>query len=78
MARGNGNDEEDPRCVVADLRTMLVKMRDQARVDVGRVTDDKAQALFEVTAEVLEGLIAAYEQYEEGVPEAWPDEAGVF
>jgi hypothetical protein len=37
------------------------------------VEDPRALALFETTAEVLGGLITAYEHYEHGAEEAWRD-----
>ncbi len=39
--------------------------------DVGKVDDPRAQALFETTAEVLQGSITAYEHYEHRTEEAW-------
>jgi hypothetical protein len=50
---------------------MLGDLRDHLREDVGKVEDPRAEALFETTAEVLGGLIAAYEHYENGAEEAW-------
>jgi len=43
---------------------MLSEVMTHAREDVQKVKDPKAQAVFEVTAEVLHGLITAYEHYE--------------
>jgi hypothetical protein len=37
---------------------MLEEAREHAREDVGKIKDPKGQALFETTAEVLEGLPA--------------------
>jgi len=42
--------------------------------DVSKVEDLRATALFETTAEVLGGLITAYEHYERGAEEARRDE----
>jgi hypothetical protein len=36
-----------------------------------RVTDPKALALFETTAEVLQGLITAYEHFEQKSEPVW-------
>jgi len=52
---------------------MLDDVRDHLREDVGKVEDPRAEALFEATAEVLGGLINAYEHYERGTEEAWRD-----
>ena len=53
------------------LKIMLADVIRHAREDVGKVTDPKAQALFETTAEVLNGLVAAYEHFEERAEPAW-------
>jgi len=41
------------------------------RADVGKVTEPKAQALFETSAEVLTGLVKAFDDYEKKNEEAW-------
>ena len=41
------------------------------REDVGKVTEPKAQALFETSAEVLTGLVKALEDYEKKSEAAW-------
>ena len=41
------------------------------REDVTKVSDPKAQALFETSAEVLGGLITAYEHFEQKSEPAW-------
>jgi hypothetical protein len=63
--------ESDPRHHAIKIRSMLGDIRDHLREDVGKVEDPRAEALFETTAEVLGGLIAAYEHYERGAEEAW-------
>jgi hypothetical protein len=50
---------------------MLTDAMNHAREDVGKIDDPKAEALFETTAEVLQGLITAYEHYEKKAEEAW-------
>jgi hypothetical protein len=45
---------------------MLSETAQPCREDVGKITEPKAQALFETTAEVLSGLITAYAHYEAG------------
>lgn len=64
---------DDPRHHTTHIKNMLAGIRDQARADVIRVKDDKAQALFKVTVEVLEGLIVAYDHYEQGIEEILTD-----
>jgi hypothetical protein len=63
--------ETDPRQHTAKLKSMLTQVIDHAREDVSKITDPKAQALFETTAEVLIGLRKAYEDFEEGTEPAW-------
>ena len=41
------------------------------REDVGKITEPKAQALFETSAEVLTGLIKAFDDYEKKSEKAW-------
>lgn len=63
--------ENDPRHHTIKIKDMLSDVRDHLREDIGKVEDPRAQALFETTAEVLGGLITAYEHYERGSEEAW-------
>ena len=50
---------------------MLNDLANHAREEGRRVAEPKAQALFETTAEVLRGLMMAYEHYEKRTEEAW-------
>ena len=64
--------ESDPRHHTAKLKAMLVDTLQHAREDVAKVRGNpRAQALFETTAEVLNGLKTAYDHFEEGEEEAW-------
>ncbi|HET7274722.1 MAG TPA: hypothetical protein VFI91_06055 [Longimicrobiaceae bacterium] len=63
--------ESDPRHHTIKLKEMMRQTVRHAREDVGKVDDPKARALFETTAEVLIGLITAYDHFEEGNEEAW-------
>jgi len=47
---------------------------DHLRGDVGKVMEPKAQALFETSAEVLTGLVKAFDDYEKKSEEAWRSE----
>ena len=56
---------------------MIVQLRqliDHLRNDVGKVTEPKAQALFETSAEVLTGLVKAFDDYEKKSEAAWRTE----
>ncbi len=63
--------ENDPRHHTAKLKQMLTEIIIHARQDVTKVSDPKAQALFETTAEVLTGLEKAYEDFEQRSEPAW-------
>jgi rubrerythrin len=65
-------------CSESDLRTKTMhatKMMQSTivllREGLAEVTDPKAQALFETSAEVLEGLIKAFNHYEKKTEKAW-------
>ena len=64
-------DEKDPRHHTLKLKQMLNDTATHAREDVSKVSDPKAQALFETTAEVLKGLVKAFDDFEEKREEAW-------
>lgn len=70
MASQNQVPGGDPREHTAHLRSMLAEVVQHARDDIGKVTEPKAQALFETTAEVCTGLLTAYQHYEQNEP-AW-------
>jgi hypothetical protein len=44
------------------------------REDIGRIAEPKAQALFETSAEVLAGLVKAFDDYEKKSEAAWRTE----
>ena len=54
-----------------EIKDILNHGISQVREGVGEVDDPRGQALFETTAEVLQGLVTAYEHYERGAEEAW-------
>ena len=62
--------EDDPRHHTAHLREMLQGLVSHAREDIGKISEPKAQALFETTAEVCTGLIKAFDDYDKKAP-AW-------
>jgi hypothetical protein len=67
------DDESDPRHHAQKIRQMLNDTAEHARSDVSKVSDPKAQALFETTAEVLKGLVKAFEDFEQKRERAWAD-----
>ncbi|UGB37315.1 hypothetical protein [Frateuria soli] len=62
---------DDPREHTRKIKGMLRETMEHMRKDVPRVSDPKAQALFETSAEVLGGLLTAYEHFEQRSEEAW-------
>jgi hypothetical protein len=58
------------RKIKARMRQLIEHLRE----DVGKVTEPKAQALFETSAEVLTGLVKAFEDYEKKSEAAWRTE----
>jgi hypothetical protein len=63
--------ESDPRHHTIKIRGMLNDTINHVREDAAKVNDPKAQALFETTAEVLRGLVTAYEHFEGRSEQAW-------
>ncbi|HUH56686.1 MAG TPA: hypothetical protein VLZ32_13230 [Rhodanobacter sp.] len=57
--------DNDPRHHTDKIKGMLRDAMEHVREDVSKVSDPKAQALFETSAEVLGGLITAYEHFEQ-------------
>jgi hypothetical protein len=54
---------------VTHIRQMLSQVVQHCREDQTRVDEPMARALFETTAEALLGLMKAYEDYEQNLPE---------
>ncbi len=62
---------EDPRFRADQLKDMLRGAMQRAKQETAQVEDIQARALFEVTAEVLGGLVDSFEHYEAGTGPAW-------
>ena len=56
------------------IKAQMRQIIDHLRGDVGKVMEPKAQALFETSAEVLTGLVKAFDDYEKKSEEAWRSE----
>jgi len=63
--------ETDPRHLTIKVKQMLTEAVTHLREDVSKVNEPKAQALFETTAEVLQGLVKAYDHYEQHSEQAF-------
>jgi hypothetical protein len=76
MAERTQYSESDPRHHTAKLKQMLRDVASHAREGAGKVSDPRAQALFETSAEVLLGLEKAYQDFEDRSERAWKGAAG--
>ena len=56
------------------IKAWMGQLIEHLREDVGKVTEPKAQALFETSAEVLNGLVKAFDDYEKKSEAAWQPE----
>ena len=56
----------DPNVHARNIQRMLGDVIDHLRADINQVSEPKAQALFETSAEVLTGLRTAFEHYQAG------------
>lgn len=63
--------ESDPRHHTMKIKGMLADTATHLREDIGKVADPRAQALFETTREVLNGLVKAYDDFERKNEAAW-------
>jgi hypothetical protein len=61
----------DPRHHVQKMQTALVEIRTHMREDIDKVDDPQFKAMFETSAEVLGGLIRAFEDYGKKNESAW-------
>ena len=63
--------ENNPGAQAKHARQLLQSVVDLLREDLPETTDPKAAALFETSAEVLKGLIQAFDHYEQKTEKAW-------
>ncbi len=68
------SSENNPVHHTQKIKARMRQLIDHLRQDVGKVTEPKAQALFETSAEVLAGLVKAFADYEKKREEAWRTE----
>ena len=68
------SSEHSPIHHTQKIKVQLRQFIDHLRADVGKVTEPKAQALFETSAEVLTGLVKAFDDYEKKSEAAWRTE----
>jgi hypothetical protein len=68
------SSENNPIHHTQKIKAQMRQLIDHLRADVGKVTEPKAQALFETAAEVLAGMAKAFDDYEKKGEEAWRNE----
>jgi len=61
----------DPLEHTANTKEEFIKLSEHLREDVDKVDDPRAKALFEVSAEVIDGLQKAFNDYEKKNESAW-------
>ena len=61
----------DPKVHTAAVRVEMKKLIDHLRRDINQVTEPRAQAMFETTAEVLLGLVKTLDDYDVGKERAF-------
>jgi cytoplasmic iron level regulating protein YaaA (DUF328/UPF0246 family) len=61
----------DPLEHTANIKKEFKKLSEHLREDVEKLNDPQAKALFEVSAEVIDGLEKAFEDYERKNETAW-------
>ena len=70
--RGNpAYPETHPLHHTGNIKRMLTEVIDHLHEDVDKVSDPKAQALMETSAEVLGGLVKAFDDFERKNERAW-------
>ena len=61
----------DPVPHIQNIHQVMQELTDHLREDIVKVKEPRAQALFETSAEVIQGLMKAFKDYEEGSEPAW-------
>jgi hypothetical protein len=63
--------DQDPRRHVHKMAKALADVQTHMREDIDKIDDPKFKAMFETSAEVLGGLIKAFDDYERKNEAAW-------
>ena len=61
----------DPLVHSVNIKKEFTKLSEHLREEVEKLNDQQANALFEVSAEVIDGLEKAFEDYERKNESAW-------
>ena len=65
------SSKADPIHHTQKIKARMRQLIEHLREDVGKVMEPKAQALFETSAEVLIGLVKAFDDYEKKSEGEW-------
>jgi hypothetical protein len=68
------SSENNPRRHTQKIKARMGRLIEHLRKDIEKVTEPKAQALFETSAEVLTGLVKAFDDYARKSEAAWRTE----
>ena len=63
--------DRDPRYHTRNMTQRLQEIIQHLREDVGKVDEPQLKAMFETSAEVLSGLVKAFQDYERRNEPAW-------
>ena len=72
----NPYPEDSPLPHTTNIKGMLSDLINHLREDVGKVSEPKAQALVETSAEVIGELVKAFDDYERKNEQAWKGARG--
>lgn len=64
-------NSSNPIVHINNIKNHLKEIVDHLRTDVEKISDLKCQAMFEVSAEVIIGLIKAFDDYKNKNEKAW-------
>jgi hypothetical protein len=67
----SSNTERDPRHHTQAMQRRLQEIVQHLREDVSEVDEPQLKAMFETSAEVLSGLVKAFQDYERKNEAAW-------
>ena len=65
------DDERDPHHHIQKMQQRLQETIDHLRADIEKVDEPQLKAMFETSAEILGGLIKAFQDYEKKNEPAW-------
>jgi hypothetical protein len=63
--------EHDPLHHTRKMRQSLKQISDHMREDIGKFEEPQAKAMFETSADVIDGIITAFDQYEVKSEKGW-------